>query len=130
MKAIHTSHAPAAIGPYSQAVSANGLLFLSGQIGIDPAVGKITGKTALEQAEQIFRNIGAILDAAGTGYERVVKTTVFLLDMTVFPEINKLYARYFTSLPARSCVAVSALPAGAQIEVEVIAELPEEKEDK
>lgn len=130
MKTIHTSHAPAAIGPYSQAVSVNGFLFLSGQIGIDPAVGKITGKTALEQAEQIFRNIGAILDAAGTGYDRVVKTTVFLLDMTVFPEINQLYAQYFTSLPARSCVAVSSLPAGAQIEMEVIAELPEEKEGK
>lgn len=128
MNTIQTNQAPAAIGPYSQAISSRGLLFLSGQIGIDPAVGKITGVTALEQAEQVFRNIGAILQAAGSGYDRVVKTTVFLLDMTVFPEINKLYARYFTSLPARSCVAVSALPAGAQIEVEVIAELPEEKQ--
>ncbi len=122
MKTIHTDHAPAALGPYSQAKEAAGLLFLSGQIGIDPATGKLAGDTVEIQAEQIGKNIGAILEGAGLSYDDVLKTTCFLADIKDFAAFNAVYAKYFTSKPARSCVAVKDLPAGALCEVEAIAE--------
>lgn len=121
MKRIHTECAPKAIGPYSQAVAAASLLFISGQGGIDPETGKVAA--GLEaQAELTMRNIGAILTAAGSGYDKVVKTTCFLADMSYFAAFNAIYGRYFTGKPARSCVAVRELPLGLLCEVEVIAE--------
>lgn len=122
MKTIHTDHAPAALGPYSQAKETAGLLFLSGQIGIDPSTGKLAGDTVEIQAEQIGKNIGAILEAAGLSYDDVLKTTCFLADIKDFAAFNAVYAKYFTSKPARSCVAVKDLPAGALCEIEAIAE--------
>ena len=121
MKTIHTKHAPAAIGPYSQAKKVGPFLFLSGQIGIDPKVGKITAPSLEEQATQIFLNITAILEKAGYTMDDVVKTTCFLTDLSGFGAFNGIYEKYFTSKPARSCVEVSALPAGALCEVEVVA---------
>ena len=121
MKTIHTKHAPAAIGPYSQAKKVGPFLFLSGQIGIDPKVGKITAPSLEEQATQIFLNITAILEKAGYTMDDVVKTTCFLTDLSGFGAFNGIYEKYFTSKPARSCVEVSALPAGALAEVEVVA---------
>lgn len=123
MKVIHTDNAPAALGPYSQAVEANGFLYLSGQIGINPATSEIEGKNVTEQAEQICKNIEAVLKAAGKDFSSVVKTTCFLTDIQTFAEFNSVYASYFVSKPARSCVAVAALPAGALCEVEVVAVL-------
>ena len=115
-----TDKAPAAIGPYSQGYEANGLVFTSGQIPVDPATGDIpAGITA--QAEQSCKNVGAILEAAGVGYDQVVKTTCFLADMGDFAAFNEVYARYFVSKPARSCVAVKDLPKGVLCEVEAIA---------
>ena len=122
MKTIHTDSAPAALGPYSQAKAAAGLVFLSGQIGIDPKTGTLAGDTVEIQAEQIGKNIGAILEAAGLTFDDVLKTTCFLADIRDFAVFNAVYAKYFTSKPARSCVAVKDLPAGALCEVEVIAE--------
>ena len=121
MKTIHTKHAPAAIGPYSQAKKVGPFLFLSGQIGIDPKAGKITAPSLEEQATQIFLNITAILEKAGYTMDDVVKTTCFLTDLSGFSAFNGIYEKYFTSKPARSCVEVSALPAGALCEVEVVA---------
>ncbi len=123
MKFTSTPKAPAAIGPYSQAVSVNGLLFTSGQVALDPATGDIVGTTIEEQAEQVCKNLGAILEENGVGYEDVVKTTCFLADMGDFATFNSIYGKYFTGKPARSCVAVKTLPKNLLCEVEVIAEL-------
>lgn len=117
----NTTNAPAAIGPYSQAISANGFLFASGQIPLSPETGEIVGTTIAEQAEQSCRNVGAILEANGLDFEKVIKTTCFLADMGDFAAFNEVYAKYFTGKPARSCVAVKALPKGVLCEVEVIA---------
>ena len=121
LKKISTDKAPAAIGPYSQGIIINGLLFASGQIPINPATGEIEGTDIVAQAEQVMKNIGAVLNEAGTGYENVVKTTCFLADMGDFATFNEVYARYFTEKPARSCVAVKTLPKNVLCEVEVIA---------
>lgn len=121
MKTIHTEQAPAAVGPYSQAIRTRGTVYLSGQIAIDPAVGKIVATTIEEQAEQCCRNIEAVLAAAETDMEHVVKTTCFLADIADFKAFNEVYAKHFVSKPARSCVAVKDLPAGALCEIEAIA---------
>ncbi len=117
----NTKNAPAAIGPYSQAISANGFLFASGQIPLSPETGEVVGTTIAEQAEQSCKNVGAILEANGLDFEKVIKTTCFLADMGDFAAFNEVYAKYFTGKPARSCVAVKALPKGVLCEVEVIA---------
>ena len=121
MKKIHTEKAPAAVGPYSQAVVINGTVYTSGQIALDPETGELAGETIEEQTEQIMKNLMAILEAAGTKRENVVKTLCFLTDMSDFAAFNEIYARYFTEKPARSCVGVQSLPKGAICEVEVIA---------
>ncbi len=121
MKMTHTDNAPAAIGPYSQALTAAGLVFTSGQIPVDPATGAIPRGIAA-QAEQSCKNVGAILAAAGTGFDKVVKTTCFLADIGDFAAFNEVYAKFFTGKPARSCVAVKDLPKGVLCEVEAIAE--------
>lgn len=121
MKPIHSEHAPAAIGPYSQAIRAGEFLYLSGQLGINPESGKIEGATVAEQAEQACRNIEAVLAAAGLSMQNVVKTTCFLTDMADFAAFNEVYAKHFVSKPARSCFAVKALPAGGLCEIESIA---------
>ena len=123
MNKIYTEKAPAAVGPYSQAMVVNGLVYTSGQIALDPATGEMAGTTIEEQAEQVMKNLVAILDAAGTRPENAVKTLCFLTDMSDFAAFNAVYARYFTEKPARSCVAVSALPKGAKCEVEAVAVL-------
>ena len=123
MQKIHTEKAPAAVGPYSQAVTAGGLVYTSGQIALDPETGALVGKTITEQAEQVMKNLVAVLEAAGTGPEKTVKTLCFLTDMGDFAAFNEVYARYFTEKPARSCVGVQALPKGALCEVEAVAEL-------
>ena len=123
MKNIYTEKAPAAVGPYSQAVVINGLVYTSGQIPLDPATGELVGETIEEQAEQVMKNLVAILEAAGTTPEKVVKTLCFLTDMNDFAAFNEVYAKYFTEKPARSCVGIQSLPKGAICEVEVIAEL-------
>ena len=120
MKVLETSKAPGAIGPYSQGYEANGFIFTSGQIPVDPATGTVAEGIAA-QAEQSCRNVGAILDAAGIGYANVIKTTCFLADMNDFAVFNEVYARYFVSKPARSCVAAKALPKGVLCEIEAIA---------
>lgn len=120
MKQISTNQAPGAIGPYSQGVEANGFVFTSGQIPVEPVSGTIPEGIA-SQAEQSCRNVGAILEAAGVGFENVVKTTCFLADMADFAEFNEIYAKYFVSKPARSCVAAKALPKGVLCEIEAIA---------
>ena len=121
MKPIHSEHAPAAIGPYSQAIRAGEFLYLSGQLGIHPESGKIEGATVTEQAEQACKNIEAVLAAAGLSMQNVVKTTCFLTDMADFAAFNEVYAKHFISKPARSCFAVKALPAGGLCEIESIA---------
>jgi 2-iminobutanoate/2-iminopropanoate deaminase len=123
LKKIATDKAPAAIGPYSQGIITGNLLFASGQIAINPANGEIVAGGIVEQTEQVMKNIGAILAEAGTDYTKVVKTTCFLADMNDFATFNEIYARYFTEKPARSCVAVKALPKNVLCEVEVIAEV-------
>ncbi len=123
MKIIHTEHAPAAVGPYSQAVAVNGMLYLSGQIAIDPKAGKITASDIEGQAEQCCRNVEAVLEEAGIGMQNVVKTTCFLAEIADFQKFNAVYAKHFISKPARSCVAVKDLPAGALCEVEALAVL-------
>ena len=121
MKVIATTNAPGAIGPYSQGMIVNGFVYTSGQIPVDPATGAVPeGITA--QAEQSCKNVGAILEAAGTGFEKVFKTTCFLADMGDFAQFNEVYAKYFISKPARSCVAVKTLPKGVLCEIEAIAE--------
>ena len=121
LKKVSTDKAPAAIGPYSQGIIVGGLLFASGQIPINPATGEIEGTDIVAQAEQVMKNVGAVLSEAGTSYENVVKTTCFLADMGDFATFNEVYARYFTEKPARSCVAVKTLPKNVLCEVEVIA---------
>jgi len=123
LKYVSTDKAPAAIGPYSQAIIANNMVFASGQIPIDPATGKVHGTTIEEQADQSCRNCGEILKAAGTSFANVVKTTCFLADMSDFAAFNKVYEGYFTSKPARSCVAVKDLPKDVLCEVEATAVL-------
>lgn len=123
MKTIHTDQAPAAVGPYSQAIEANGVLYCSGQIAINPAEGKIVATTIEEQAEQCCRNVEAVLKEASTDMSHVVKTTCFLAEIADFKAFNEVYAKHFVSKPARSCVAVKDLPAGALCEVEVTAVL-------
>ena len=120
---ISTDNAPAAVGPYSQVVKSGNLLFCSGQIALDPASGVLQGSDIKTQSEQVMQNISAVLAASGTTFENVVKTTCFLADINDFAEFNTVYAKYFTGKPARSCVAASALPKGALVEVEVIATL-------
>lgn len=120
MNVLETKNAPGAIGPYSQGYEANGFVITSGQIPINPATGEVPEGIAA-QAEQSCRNVGAILEAAGTGFDRVIKTTCFLADMGDFAAFNEVYAKYFTSKPARSCVAVKALPKGVACEIEAIA---------
>ena len=123
MEKIYTKNAPEAVGPYSQGMIANGLVFTSGQIPLDTETGVLVGETIEEQAEQVMKNLAAVLKAAGTGPEKAVKTLCFLKDMNDFAAFNRVYAKYFTEKPARSCVGISALPKGALCEVEVIAEL-------
>lgn len=123
MKVTNTKNAPAAIGPYSQAVSTGNLLFTSGQIALDPVTGEIVGDEIISQTEQVMKNLKAILDANGIGFKNVVKATCFLKDMGDFAKFNEVYAKYFVSKPARSCVSVKALPKDMLVEVEVIAEL-------
>ena len=123
MKQRHTHSAPAAIGPYSQAVAVNGLLFTSGQIAIDPATGEVVTGGIEAQTERICMNLKAVLEEAGTSLKRVVKTTCFLADMGDFAAFNGVYGKHFTEKPARSCVAVKALPKGVLAEIEAIAEL-------
>lgn len=121
LQKISTDKAPAAIGPYSQGIIVNGMLFASGQIPINPATGEIEGEDISAQAELVCKNIGALLEAAGTDYTKVIKTTCFLVDMGDFSAFNEVYAKYFTEKPARSCVAVKTLPKNVLCEVEVIA---------
>ena len=123
MLTINTEKAPAAVGPYSQAVVSHGMVYTSGQIAIDPATNTIKGTTIEEQTEQIMQNLAAVLEEANSGFHMAVKTTCFLADMNDFAAFNEIYGRYFTSLPARSCVAVRSLPKGVLAEVEVIAEV-------
>ena len=120
---IYTKNAPDAIGPYSQAVVSNGLVFTSGQIAINPATGNVEATTISEQTEQVMKNLGAVLEASGSGYDKAVKTVCFLADMGDFTVFNEIYGKYFSSKPARSCVAVKELPKGVLVEVEVIAEV-------
>lgn len=121
MKKIATTKAPAAIGPYSQGMILNGILFTSGQVPLSPETGEVVGKDITEQAEQVMKNLGAILEEAGTSYDKTVKTLCFLANMADFAAFNEVYAKYFTEKPARSCVAVKELPKGVLCEVEVIA---------
>lgn len=121
MNVLETQNAPGAIGPYSQGYEVNGFVFTSGQIPVNPADGTVPAGIAA-QAEQSCKNVGAILAAGGSGFDRVVKTTCFLADMADFAAFNEVYARYFTGKPARSCVAVKALPKGLLCEIEAIAE--------
>lgn len=125
MKYISTDKAPAAIGPYSQAIQAGDFLYASGQIPINPATGEIDTVTIEDQTERVCKNIGEILAAAGTDYEHVVKTTCFLAEMSDFAAFNGVYEKYFTGKPARSCVAVKKLPKDVLCEVEIIAYLGE-----
>ena len=123
MKKIFTDKAPAAIGPYSQAMVVGNLLYTSGQIPINPASGNIEACGIEKQTEQVCQNLGAVLEAAGASFDSVVKTTCFLADMADFAAFNGVYAKYFTSCPARSCVAVKTLPKNVLVEIEVIAEI-------
>lgn len=120
---IHTDNVPAAVGPYSQAIAAGGMLYTSGQIALDPATGEIVGDDIKAQAEQVTKNLAAVLTEAGTSQENVIKTTCFLKDMGDFGAFNEVYGAFFTEKPARSCVAVKTLPKDVLCEVEVIAVL-------
>ena len=120
-KPITTPKAPAAIGPYSQAILCGNMLYTSGQIPLDPATGAVVGDNIRDQAEQVMKNLEAVLAAAGTSLENAVKTTCFLADMADFAVFNEVYAAHITSYPARSCVAVKTLPKGVLVEVEVVA---------
>lgn len=122
MKIIHTDKAPAAIGPYSQAIKANGLIFTSGQIALNPATGAMEARTVEEQTVQAIANLKAVLEEAGSGLNKVIKTTCFLQSMGDFAAFNAIYAGYFPNNPARSCVEVAALPKGALVEIEAVAE--------
>ena len=120
---IHTEKAPAAIGPYSQAILCGGLVFTSGQIAIDPATGNVEAKTIEEQTEQVCKNLSEVLKAAGSSPEKVVKTVCFLRNMEDFAAFNGVYAKYFTEKPARSCVAVRELPKNVLVEIDAVAEV-------
>ena len=121
IKKIHTDNAPAAIGPYSQAMVVNGMVFTSGQIAINPASGEVEATDITGQTEQVMKNLEAVLTEAGSGFDKAVKTTCFLADMGDFATFNEIYGKYFTGKPARSCVAVKTLPKNVLVEVEVIA---------
>ena len=123
VKVIYTDKAPAAIGPYSQAMVSGGFLFASGQIPVNPANGEVNGTDITAQAEQVCKNISAVLAEAGTSFEKVIKTTCFIADMADFAAFNAVYEKYFVSKPARSCVAVKQLPKNVLCEVEIIAEV-------
>ena len=123
MKIISTEKAPAAIGPYSQGIITGNMLFASGQIPINPETGAVEATTIEEQTEQVCKNIAGLLEAAGTSYDKVVKTTCFLADINDFAAFNAVYAKYFTGKPARSCVAVKDIPKGVKCEIEIIAEV-------
>lgn len=123
IKKISTEKAPAAIGPYSQAIVTGGLVFTSGQIPIVPETGNVEANDIKGQTEQVMKNLGEVLSAAGSSYEKAVKTTCFLADIADFAAFNEVYGKYFTEKPARSCVAVKDLPRGVLVEVEVIAEI-------
>ena len=123
MEKVYTKNAPDAIGPYSQAVKVNGLVFTSGQIAINPATGSVEAQGIEAQTEQVCENLKNVLEAAGSSPEKAVKTVCFLADMSDFAAFNAVYGKYFTSKPARSCVAVKTLPKNVSVEVEVIAEL-------
>ncbi|MBE5747521.1 MAG: RidA family protein [Clostridiales bacterium] len=123
LKKVSTNEAPAAIGPYSQAIICGDMVFTSGQIPINPKSGNVEATTIEGQAEQVMQNLGAVLQASGSGFEKAVKTTCFLADMADFAAFNAVYAKYFTTNPARSCVAVKTLPKNVLVEVEVIATL-------
>ena len=122
METVHTNNAPAAIGPYSQAVKAGSLVFTSGQIAIDPATGNVEATTIEAQTEQVCKNLCAVLEAAGSSVNKVVKTVCFLADMNDFAAFNAVYGKYFAHKPARSCVAVKTLPKNVLVEVEAVAE--------
>ena len=121
LKKVATEKAPQAIGPYSQAIDCGEIVFTSGQIPINPATGNVEAVTIEEQTEQVMKNLGEVLKAAGSSFERAIKTTCFLADIADFAAFNGVYAKYFTEKPARSCVAVKDLPKGVKVEVEVIA---------
>ena len=121
MEVVYTKEAPGAIGPYSQAIKANGMVFTSGQIAINPANGQVEAKTIEEQTEQVMKNLGAVLKKTGSGFEKTIKTVCFLADMNDFGKFNEIYGKYFTSKPARSCVAVKTLPKNVLVEVECVA---------
>lgn len=123
LKKVSTANAPSAIGPYSQAIICGDMLFTSGQIPLDPASGEMVGTNITEQTERVMQNLAAVLAAAGSSFEKAVKTTCFLANMSDFAAFNAVYGKYFTQKPARSCVAVKELPKGALVEVEVIATL-------
>lgn len=123
LKFTSTENAPAAIGPYSQAVEANGLLFASGQVPLMPGTGEVVGTTIEEQTERVCQNIKGILEANGLTFENVIKTTCFLADINDFAAFNAIYGKYFVSKPARSCVAVKSIPKGLLCEVEIIADM-------
>ena len=123
LKKVATEKAPAAIGPYSQAVICGDMVFTSGQIPINPASGQVEAQTIEQQTKQVMENLGEVLKAAGSSFEKAVKTTCFLADINDFAAFNGVYAEYFTTKPARSCVAVKDLPKGVKVEVEVIATL-------
>ena len=125
LKKISTDKAPAAIGPYSQAIVHGNIVFTSGQIPLCPETGVVEAEGITAQTEQVMKNLGAVLTAAGSSYEKAIKTTCFLADMGDFAAFNEVYARYFTEKPARSCVAVKTLPKGVLVEVEVIATIAE-----
>lgn len=121
LKKISTAAAPAAIGPYAQAIKVDRMLYTSGQIPLDPTSGTICGTNIAQQTEQVMKNLSAVLEAAGSSLEKIVKTTCFLTNMSDFSTFNEIYGRYITCSPARSCVAVKELPKGALVEVEAIA---------
>ena len=123
MKKIYTENAPAAIGPYSQAIVHGDLVFTSGQIPINPKTGNVDAEGIVAQTEQVMKNLDAVLTASGSSFEKAIKTTCFLSDMSDFAAFNEVYAKFFTEKPARSCVAVKTLPKGVLVEVEVIAEI-------
>lgn len=123
MKIVHTDSAPAAVGPYSQAVISGGMVYTAGQIALDPETGSLVGTDVKEQAHRVMKNLSAVLEAAGSGLEKAVKTTCFLTNMDDFGAFNEVYGEYFPGKPARSCVGIKTLPKGALCEVEVIAEV-------
>ena len=123
LKKISTNNAPSAIGPYSQAIVHGGIVYTSGQIAINPETGNVEAKDIVGQTEQVMKNLGAVLNEAGSSFDKAIKTTCFLAEIADFGAFNEVYGKYFTSKPARSCVAVKDLPKGVLVEVEVIAEV-------